>query len=74
VWVSVGTMNFDNRSLALDDEATLMALDPGLGRAMEDVFRADPGRAEEIRLEAFRARPRLARVAEWGANLLAPLL
>lgn len=26
-WVSIGTMNFDNRSLALNDGSTLMVLD-----------------------------------------------
>lgn len=74
LWVSVGTMNFDNRSLALNDEATLMVLDAGLGGEMESVFLADLANAAEIELAQFRARPRLSRVAEWGANLIAPLL
>ena len=74
VWVSVGTMNFDNRSLALNDEATLMVLDHALGGELEAVFRADLAHAEEIHLDRFRTRPRLVRVAEWGANLIAPLL
>ena len=73
-WVSIGTMNFDNRSLALNDEATLMVLDAALGREMEAVFREDLQHATEIQLAPFRARPRLARVAEFGANLIAPLL
>ena len=74
LWVSIGSMNFDNRSLALNDEATLVALDRTLGSDMEGVFLADMARAEEIQLEAFRKRPRLTRVAEWGANLITPLL
>ena len=74
MWVSVGTMNFDNRSLSLNDEATLMVLDPTLGSEMERVFLDDLRYADEIELAAFRARPRLARVGEWGANLIAPLL
>jgi cardiolipin synthase len=74
MWVSVGTMNFDNRSLALNDEATLMVLDRDLGRQMEAVFQDDLAHADEIQLAAFRRRPRLVRVAEWGANLIAPLL
>jgi cardiolipin synthase len=73
-WASVGTMNFDNRSLALNDEATLMVLDAGLGRELEAVFLADLANAAEVQLEAFRMRPPIARVAEWGANLIAPLL
>jgi cardiolipin synthase len=73
-WVSVGTMNFDNRSLALNDEATLMVLDADIGRQMEAVFRDDLAHAAEIHLATHRERPRLVRVAEWGANLIAPLL
>jgi hypothetical protein len=51
-----------------------MVLDPELGGEMERVFLADLRYAEEIQLAAFRARPRLARVGEWGANLIEPLL
>jgi cardiolipin synthase len=74
MWVSVGTMNFDNRSLSLNDECTLMVLDRALGSEMERVFLADLRRAEEITFAGFRARPPLARVSEWGANLIQPLL
>jgi cardiolipin synthase len=73
-WTSVGTMNFDNRSLALNDESTLMVLDKAFGSHMESVFHDDLTRSEEISLEEFRKRGRLVRVAEWGANLLAPVL
>jgi cardiolipin synthase len=73
-WVSVGTMNFDNRSLALNDESTLMVLDSAAGRRMEEVFRDDVRHAEEIHLAAFRRRPWYRRVAEWSADLLTRLL
>ncbi len=73
-WVSVGTMNFDNRSLALNDESTLMVLDSAAGRRMEEVFRDDVRHAEEIHLTAFRRRPWYRRVAEWSADLLTRLL
>jgi cardiolipin synthase len=73
-WVSVGTMNFDNRSLSLNDESTLMVLDRALGSEMERVFLADLRYAEEILLAAFLNRPRMARIGEWGANLIEPLL
>jgi cardiolipin synthase A/B len=74
VWVSVGTMNFDNRSLALNDESTLMVLDPEAGRRMEAVFMDDLRYAREIDLAAFRRRPWYRRVAEWAADLITPLL
>jgi len=73
-WSSVGTMNFDNRSLALNDEVTLMVLDAAFGERMESLFHSDLRSAAEIELAAFRCRPRVARVAEWGADLIARLL
>jgi len=73
-WVSVGTMNFDNRSLALNDESTLMVLDSAAGRRMEEVFMEDLRHAREVELAAFRRRPWTRRVAEWGADQLTRLL
>jgi cardiolipin synthase len=73
-WTAVGTMNFDNRSLALNDECTLMVLDKEFGSQMEKMFLADLARSEEISLEVFRKRPQIARIAEWGANLITSLL
>ncbi len=37
-WSTIGSMNFDNRSLALNDEATLMVRDGALGQRMEEYF------------------------------------
>lgn len=55
-WSTVGTMNFDNRSLAFNDESNLVVLDPEFGARLDSVFMADLGYAEEIRLETFRQR------------------
>jgi cardiolipin synthase len=74
LWVSVGTMNFDNRSLALNDESTLMVLDRAAGLRMEEVFQDDLAQAREIDLPTFRRRPWPEHVAEWGANLMTRLL
>jgi cardiolipin synthase len=73
-WVSVGTMNFDNRSLALNDESTLMVLDTAAGRRMEKVFLDDLRRAREIDLAEFRRRPWYRHLAEWAASQITPLL
>ena len=67
-------MNFDNRSMALNDEATLMVLDRGLGDEMNRVFLDDLRHAQEINVGAFRARSWLDRIAEQGANWLTRLL
>ncbi len=74
LWASVGSMNFDNRSLALNDESTLMVLDSAAGRRMEEVFLEDLRHSREIDLAAFRRRPWYRRVAEWGANQLTRVL
>ena len=73
-WVSIGSMNFDNRSLALNDEATLMVLDPGIGQQMDQVFLKDLRYSEEIILARFRQRSWLERIAERAANLFERLL
>ena len=73
-WLTVGSMNFDNRSMALNDEATLMVSDRTLGQQMEQVFMEDLGYAREITLDAFRRRSWLQRIAERGANFFTRLL
>ena len=74
VWTSIGTMNFDNRSLALNDESTLMVLDSAAGRRMEEMFLEDLRQSREIDLATFRRRPWTRRVAEWAANQITRLL
>jgi cardiolipin synthase len=74
IWSTVGSMNFDNRSLALNDEATLMVLDRTIGEEMTRAFLADLRFAQEITADAFRSRSWFARIAEWGANWLTRLL
>ena len=69
-WFTVGSMNFDNRSMALNDEATLMVLDRLAGQTMNRIFLDDLRNAEEITIEAFRRRSWLQRIVEWGANSL----
>src|SRR5919206_4502154 len=66
LWASIGTMNFDNRSLALNDEVALMVLDPEFGRRMDALFLEDLRHAAEITAEQFRHRPWTERLAEWG--------
>jgi cardiolipin synthase len=70
IWSGVGTMNFDNRSLALNNEVTLLVHDRRVGRTMDSLFLADLGHAREIDLAAFRARPALERLRELVAKLI----
>jgi cardiolipin synthase len=73
-WSTIGSMNFDNRSMALNDEATLMVLDPIVGQRMNQIFLADLQHAAEITAGAFRERSWLQRLAERGASIITRLL
>ncbi|MGZ8376063.1 MAG: phospholipase D-like domain-containing protein [Gemmatirosa sp.] len=73
-WSIVGSMNFDNRSLALNDEANLVVLDRRVGASLDSIFRHDLGFAREVRVEAFLGRPLWQRAVEIGAALLSRVL
>jgi cardiolipin synthase len=74
VWSAVATMNFDNRSLAYNDEVALVTWDAGTGATLDSLFFDDLRFAQEIRLDAFRRRPWTTRLLERGAGLVAGLL
>ena len=70
VWSTIGSINFDNRSLALNDEATLMVQDPRVGQQMDKIFHDDLRHAEEVTLARFRERSWFQRFAERASNLI----
>ncbi|MNC93114.1 Minor cardiolipin synthase ClsB [compost metagenome] len=67
-------MNFDNRSMALNDESNLMVLDRAVGAEMNRTFLDDLQYAREISLASFSERSWFQRIAERGANWLTRLL
>jgi cardiolipin synthase A/B len=73
-WSTIGSMNFDNRSMALNDESTLMILDSTIGRQMDQIFLDDLRQAEEITLTTVLQRSWWARFTERAANLVMRLL
>ena len=73
-WSSVGTVNFDNRSQALNNESTLLVLDRLFGATMDSVFREDLRFSREVLLPSFRRRAWSKRVMERAARLLGPVL
>ncbi len=74
LWATIGSINFDNRSLSLNDEATLMILNEHVGRQMVPIFFDDLRHAEEIVLQRFRQRWWIVRVAEDASNGIARVL
>ena len=73
-WSAIGSMNFDNRSMALNDESTLMVLDRSVGAQLTRIFLDDLQHATEITAPEFRRRSWLDRIAERTARLLARVL
>jgi cardiolipin synthase A/B len=73
-WSTIGSMNFDNRSMALNDESTLMVLDRTVGQQMDRIFMNDLKCAQEITAADFGRRSWFQRMAERAANFMTRLL
>ncbi len=73
-WMTLGSMNFDNRSISFNNETNLIALDTVVGAAMDSIFREDLRYSVEIRLTEWRARSWWRRPIERSARLLARIL
>jgi phosphatidylserine/phosphatidylglycerophosphate/cardiolipin synthase-like enzyme len=57
-------MNADNRSLSLNEETVMMALDAGVARTVEQHFTEDLKFSKEITLEDFQRRSFTDRLKE----------
>ena len=73
-WVSVGTMNFDNRSMVFNNECNLNVLDAATGAMMDSVFLNDLKYSKEITRAEFEKRGIFQRILEVGASAMARLL
>ncbi len=73
-WSTIGSMNFDNRSMALNDEATLMVHDRAIGDEMNRIFLSDLEHADEITSATFGRRAWFERIAEGMASVITRLL
>ena len=70
VWSSVGSVNFDNRSFQLHDEATLCVQSTRLAERLTEQFERDLACSEEIRPGRWDGRPRFQRVQERALQLV----
>ncbi len=73
-WGSIGSMNFDNRSLAFNNESNFVFLDAGKGAELDATFMDDLTRSKEITLTEFAKRPWYNHVVENVAALLSRVL
>jgi cardiolipin synthase len=69
-WASVGTANFDNRSLALNDETSVCFYDRPLVKRLHDIFLADLGRCHKVHLAGWNQRGFWQRAGEQFASLM----
>jgi len=74
IWGTIGSMNFDNRSMAFNNESNVVVLDRTFGAQMDSVFLDDLRYSKEIKIDEFRHRSRWSKLLESGATLLSRLL
>jgi cardiolipin synthase A/B len=74
VWGTIGSMNFDNRSLAFNNESNLVFLDSTQGAQLDSTFFDDLSRSKEITLAEFQKRPWYDHLIEDAAATLSRLL
>jgi cardiolipin synthase len=74
IWSSIGTMNFDNRSMVFNNESNLNVLDPVIGARMDSAFLNDLHYSKEITRAEFEKRGVFERLMELGSSVMARLL
>lgn len=68
-FVTVGSVNFDNRSFSINDEVALNVLEPATGRAHGRMFEADLAQSVRYTPEEHAARPWRVKVGDRLAGL-----
>jgi len=70
----LGSSNVDIRSFQLNEEVSLLLLDPDAIALLQAVQQGYLDASDEIDLAQWRTRSRLRKLAENGARLISPLL
>jgi cardiolipin synthase len=74
VFAAIGSMNFDNRSMAFNNESQLVVIDSTFGRQMDSTFMDDLRFSKEIKLAAFEKRSMFEKLAETVASVISRVL
>jgi cardiolipin synthase len=74
IWSTIGSSNFDARSFRLNDEVNVNVFDKGIAAQLEEMFREDLARSEEIKEYRWLKRPAFQRLRERVAGWLKPQL
>lgn len=72
--VTIGTANWDIRSLHLNYETNVLAYDQGLANQIKKCILDEESESEEIHLAGWEARPEWQRLMENACSLLSPIL
>ncbi len=67
-WATVGSINMDNRSSAINEELNLSIFDETLTQELDDQFEKDVADSDEIHLDRWKHRPPLTRLKEMVAG------
>ncbi|MBZ9761537.1 phospholipase D-like domain-containing protein [Mesorhizobium sp. CA8] len=70
VWASFGSTNLDERSLRLNDEASLNVYGKDFAQTQIDLFNEDLKRSRQISLAEWQARPMSEKFTDWLASRL----
>ena len=73
-WVTVGSINFDNRSFALNDELNLIIYSRPLAQRLERIFAEDVALSKPVTYSSWRKRGFTAKILEVMALPLRDLL
>jgi cardiolipin synthase len=68
-FVTVGSVNFDNRSFAINDEMNVSILDPAIAREHLRIFDQDLARSRPLTLADYEHRPFYIKLADWFCGL-----
>ena len=67
IWSTIGSMNFDNRSMALNDELNVVFYNEQIAQRLQDILREDLTHSNEISREQLESRG-------WAGRLLGFLM
>jgi cardiolipin synthase A/B len=68
VWVTAGTVNFDDRSFRINDENTIEVWDKEFATAQIEIFERDKAKSRHIPLGEYKSRPWYVKSAEFFAS------
>ena len=74
VWSTIGSLNFDNRSLVFNNESNIVALDETVGASLDSLFLDDLRYSKEITRADLARRSWMDKLLEWGATSLQRVL